>query len=133
MSEYNPFQEIERAIGQMSEQLGMQLGEIPVDVLDEGDSYRVHADLPGVDPGEVEVTLQEGHRLTIDVDRTAYSEESDGRYVRRERHRDERSRTISLPGAVDEESASASYEDGVLSVTLEKQTSEGDGTDIPVN
>lgn len=133
MSEYNPFQEIERAIGEMGEQFGMTLGEIPIDVVDEGETFLVHADLPGVDPSEVEVALHDGHQLSIEVEREAYSEESDGRYVRRERHRDARSRTISLPAGVDEKSASATYDDGVLSVTLEKQRTTDDGTDIPVN
>jgi len=133
VSEYNPFQEIERAIGQMSEQFGMGLGEIPMDVVDEGETFRVHVDLPGVDPSEVEVSLHEGHRLTVDVDQEAYVETSDGRYVRRERHRDAASRTISLPAPVDEDSASATYDDGVLTVTLDKRTTDDEGTDIPVN
>jgi HSP20 family protein len=97
VSEYNPFQEIERAIGEMSEQFGVTVGEIPVDVVDEGDQFLVHADLPGVDPSEVEVSLHDGHRLSIDVEHEATTETTDGRYVRRERRRDARSRTISLP------------------------------------
>lgn len=133
MSESNPFEEIERAIGQMSEQLGMGAGEITVDVVEADGTYIVEADLPGVDPGAVEVSLHDGHQLSIDVEREAYDEDRDGRYVRRERRRTAASRTISLPSRVDETSASATYEDGVLRVTLEKETTEGEGTDIPVN
>lgn len=133
MSEYNPFQEIERAIGQMSEQFGVGFGEIAVDVVDREDTFLVHADLPGVDPDEVEVALHDGHQVTIEVERESFAEENEGRYVRRERHRDAVSRTVSLPAPVDEDSASATYDDGVLTITLEKRTTDDESTDIPVN
>ena len=116
VSEYNPFQEIERAIGQMSEQFGMSLGEIPVDVIEVDDQFEVRADLPGVDPDEVEVSLHDGHQLSIEGEHEAYLESDDGRYVRRERHHDAVSRTVSLPAPVEEDSASATYSDGVLTV-----------------
>lgn len=133
MSEDDPFEEIERVIGQVTEQFGTATGAVPVDVVDADDSVRVRADLPGTDPEDVEVSLHDGHRLSIDVAGDASAEARDGRYVRRERRRQSVSRTISLPAPVDEESASATFENGVLTVTVDKRDAGDEGTEIPVN
>ena len=59
---------------------------------------------------------------------------SDGTFVQRERRQQSASRTVHLPVAVEESDTAASYEDGVLTVTLPKISAEhDDGTDIPVN
>jgi len=127
----DPFSEIEELFEQFS-QLGDPLGRaIPIDVVDAGDELVVHADLPGRDSETITVQLEDSRKLHIEVpqdDTTA-----DGRYVSRERTREQVSRTISLPAAVDEAETEASYDRGVLTVRLTKITGDSDGTDIPVN
>ncbi|QIO21159.1 Hsp20/alpha crystallin family protein [Haloarcula sp. JP-L23] len=134
MSDRDPLAELERAFDTLSEQFGVDVDTVPTDILDEGDAFVVHADLPGFDSADLDVQLVEERKLTITADHSEESETTDGRYVQRERRRQSASRTVRLPEAVDEEGTSASYEDGVLTVRLPKVSGDADdGMDIPVN
>ncbi|PSP84555.1 heat-shock protein [Halobacteriales archaeon QS_6_64_34] len=130
MSDRDPLGEIERAFDVLGDQFGVAAGTVPTDVLDDGDSFVVRADLPGYDSDDIDVQLSEGRTLTISAEQT---EESDGNFVQRERRSQSLSRSVTLPAAVTESETTASYEDGVLTVTLPKATSDEGGTDIPVN
>jgi HSP20 family protein len=126
----NPFDEIERFFEQMNRSFGdvsvpTALHDVDVDVVETETEVVVTADLPGFDADDIEITLS-GRDLTIDADRESESEESDVRYVRRERSRDQRSRTVFLPDEVEEESARASYHNGVLTVTLQREREDAD-------
>jgi len=134
MSDRDPLSEIERAVDMLGDQFSVTSGTVPTDVLDEGDSFVVHADLPGFDSADIDVQLIERRKLTLSASRDEEQEVSDGQFVQRERRRQSASRTVHLPDDVEESETAASYEDGVLTVTLPKATAESDdGTDIPVN
>jgi len=133
MSDRDPLGEIERAFDVLGDQFGVAAGTVPTDVLDDGDSFVVRADLPGYDSDDIDVQLSEGRTLTISAEQTEESEVSDGNFVQRERRSQSLSRSVTLPAAVTESETTASYEDGVLTVTLPKATSDEGGTDIPVN
>jgi len=139
-SRSNPFDDIERMFDRLSDQfagidpgeLGGRLGGIAVDVRDEDDAVVVVADLPGYDTDEIAVTLEDERTLHIDAERESEVEEEEGVYVRRERTHESIERTISLPEAVEDGATSAGYENGVLTVTLPKQTPDEDSRSIPV-
>ena len=134
MSDRDPLAEIERAFDMLGDQFDISAGSVPTDIVDEGDSFVVRADLPGYDSEDIDVQLVERRKLTISADHSEESELHDGSYVQRERRQQSASRTVHLPEAVEESDTAANYEDGVLSVTLPKVTAEDeDGTDIPVN
>jgi len=133
MSDRDPLSEIERAMDVLGDQFGVAAGTVPTDVVDDGDSFLVHAELPGYDSEDIDVQLAEGRTLTVSAEHSEDSETTDGRYVQRERRQQSLSRTVTLPEAVTESETAASYEDGVLTVTLPKATSDEDGTSIPVN
>jgi len=101
----------------------------PVDVVETDEEVRVFVDLPGRDSDDIDVTLEEGRRLTVTA--AAVDTEIEGRYVTSERSQDELSRSVTLPTTVDETETQASYDSGVLAITLLKQR-EGSGTEIPV-
>lgn len=106
------FDEIERMMGDLSagfDDSGFAT-ETHVDVFDEGDVLRLVADLPGVEKQDVSLQC-DGEVLTIEA-------------VSEQRHYQER---VTLPARVDEHSAQATFNNGVLEVTLEKVT---DSTDI---
>ncbi|MEF8903945.1 MAG: Hsp20/alpha crystallin family protein [Haloarculaceae archaeon] len=137
----NPFEEIERMFERMSEQFGeMQPGQLPtetgsalVDVEDRGDAFVVTADLPGFDREDIEVELRDD-TLELSASHETAEETETSDFVRRERRRSDVSRSIRFPEPVDAEGTSATHENGVLTVTLPKQTpEESGGTDIPVN
>jgi len=129
-SDRDPLEEIERVFGLMSEQFGTHRTAVPVDVIDTDEAFVVRADLPGVSADDIDVTVEDDRVLTIAAEREA--EETEGRHVKRERSRQAVRRTVRLPDAVDADGTTASYDAGVLTVELHRE-SEGDGTSIPVN
>jgi len=133
MSDRDPFSEIERAFDVLGGQLDVGTSAVPTDIVDDGDRFVVRADLPGFDSDDIDVQLAENQRLTVSASRAEDSEVSDGQFVQRERRRQSASRTVRLPEAVAEGETSATYEEGVLTVTLPKATGADEGTDIPVN
>jgi len=134
MSDRDPLSEIERAFDVLGDQFGPDLGAVPTDVIDDGDSYVVRADLPGFDGEDIDVQLVENRKLSVSATHDEESEVSDGDFVQRERHHQSVGRTVRLPEPVTERDTAATYEAGVLTVTLPKRSSESDdGTDIPVN
>lgn len=127
----DPLTEIERLFDEFV-QLGSPMQQqLPVDVVDADEEIIVTAELPGREPSEIDVHLEEGRRLHIGAG--AVRAEHDGRHVTRERSSGALDRSVDLPAAVDEEGTEAGYDRGVLTVRLPKLTGSEDGTDIPVN
>jgi HSP20 family protein len=77
----------------------------------------LRADLPGIDPKEVELAI-EGHRLVLRGERKAKEERKDKDYLYREVSYGRFERTVDLPEGVDPETIKAAYHDGVLEVTM---------------
>jgi HSP20 family protein len=129
----NPFDDIERFLQQMNRAFGDSVPtrphQVAVDVVETDEEIVVSVDLPGFDREDVTISLS-GRDLTVEADHEeeteAHDEEEDEgadvRYVRRERTHRAVSRTVRLPDAVDEDAASASYTNGVLTVTLPRET-----------
>lgn len=87
----------------------------PIDVVDRGDEYLVSADLPGYRKRQLDLTVR-GDRLRI----AATDEEAEPGTDRRRRRGSVR-RVVRLPETIDEKRVSASYDDGILRVTLRKR------------
>ena len=91
----------------------------PVDIFEEKDAIRIMAEVPGVRPQDVKISL-EGNVLTVHGQKQQLAEERTERVHRYERTYGEFERTFSLPASVDANKISASYEHGVLTITLPK-------------
>lgn len=126
-----PFTDLEQLFEEFTT-LGPAARRPAADVVETDDEVTVVVDLPGRDPDEIEVSLEEGRRLTVETDRRETREVETDRYHTQERTREAVSRTVTLPTVVDEEQATASYDDGVLTVTLPKERADDEGTEIPV-
>lgn len=90
-----------------------------VDVAESDDRYIVKASLPGMKADDLDISVT-GNTLTIKgqvKDEKSISEEQ---YHLRERRFGSFSRTITLPASVDVESVTATYEDGVLTLSAPK-------------
>ena len=90
-----------------------------IDVQDEEGQYLIEAELPGVKKEEVGLNLDEG-RLTISVNREESVEEKQKNFLHRERRATSMSRAIYLADA-DIDGIKAKLDNGVLSVTVQKQ------------
>jgi HSP20 family protein len=77
----------------------------------------VKADLPGIDPKDVEVTV-EGNRLTLQGQRKAEQEGSENGYVHREVQYGSFIRSFTIPDGVKAEDIQAKYQNGVLELSI---------------
>jgi HSP20 family protein len=91
-----------------------------VDIHEEPERFVLYADLPGVDPQDIEVQMDRG-LLTIKGERRAESPMERGRYSRVERLHGVFHRRFALPDSADPEGISASGHDGVLQVVIPKR------------
>jgi HSP20 family protein len=88
-----------------------------VDVLHKNGDVILRADLPGIKPEEVKVTVEDDV-LTVSGEHTEESEEERGDYMRRERRFGSFSRSMTLPAGVNLEDIESTTKDGVLEVTI---------------
>lgn len=102
-----------------SAMLSAARGSIPVDLTEAGDSYVIHATMPGINPDNVEITVRD-NVLTMRGEASDEEQRKDQNYILHERHAASFNRTITLPGPVDADHAQAKYEHGVLTLTLPK-------------
>lgn len=77
------------------------------------------ADLPGLDPAKLDISVTEGNQLTIQGERIA-PEIKGSTWIRQERPFGQFARVIGLPALVDADRVEAKYENGVLAVVLPK-------------
>ena len=130
------FEQLGDELDEVGETLGSRVrGDVSVDVLEGDEAFVVRADLPGFDTDDIDLTVS-GRTLTIRADAAEETDEEgetvDGRYHRRERRSSSLARRLRLPGAIVEAEATASYDAGVLTVTLPKPEPVEDGTRIDV-
>lgn len=96
-----------------------------VDLRDDPEAFVVAIDLPGFENDDIDVAIAD-HELTVDATRetgtVSPKRDDESRYVRQERRTDSVHRSIRLPGEVRADDAAASYNNGVLTVTLPKRT-----------
>lgn len=96
--------------------------QIRIDVREDKNAYRVHADVPGTRKEDIQVTV-DGNVVTIRAEAKRASEQKDGeKLLRSERYVGTVSRSFQLPYEIDLAAAEAKYQDGVLDLTLPKRT-----------
>jgi HSP20 family protein len=91
-----------------------------VDIYEQDGNIVLKAELPGVDPKQVDVRL-ENNTLTLSGERKVDHEVKQENYHRVERSYGSFTRSFTLPSTVDQEKIKADYKDGVLKVTLPKR------------
>ena len=92
-----------------------------VDIQEQDEFFVLMADLPGVSPKDINITI-EGDIVTIQGERNSSEHEQKGNYSRSERFYGCFSRQFNLPG-IDKSAVKAKSRDGVLEVTLPKMES----------
>nr|WP_325234451.1 Hsp20/alpha crystallin family protein [Egicoccus sp.] len=90
-----------------------------LDVEETEDGFTLHVELPGVTADDVEVSLEE-NVLTIAGERRFYADKSGDGFRRVERSFGRSHRAVRLPDRVNGEQVSATYKDGLLTVTVPK-------------
>src|SRR5437764_11409903 len=122
---WDPFRDFQREVGRLFESMEpVQRWRVarvvpPINLYDAGETYILTAQLPGVGPEEVDLSIT-GETLTIRGDRKRSDGVPEESYRRQERHFGRWTRTVTLPDRVDGAKVSASFANGVLTVTLPK-------------
>lgn len=91
-----------------------------VNVLDTKDNFKIELAAPGLNKGDFEVKLDNG-TLTISAKKEQKEETTEGRYTRKEFNFASFTRSFQLPDTVNAADIAATYENGVLLVTLPKK------------
>jgi HSP20 family protein len=90
-----------------------------LDLHEDKDNFFVRAELPGMKKEDIEISLHEGV-LTLSGERKEEKKHEGVAIHRSERFVGRFQRTLTLPSAVDLDKVKATYEDGLLTVTLPK-------------
>jgi len=102
--------------------LGEDFGptSLSLDVIENPESFVVKAAVPGVDPGDVEITIEDDI-LTIKGESSKTEETKEDNYLRREIRFGSFQRQLRLPPTVDADNATAEFTNGILNLTLPKK------------
>jgi HSP20 family protein len=99
--------------------------KIRIDVKEDDKNYLVHAEVPGVKKEDINVAI-DGNQVSISAEVKREKEDKQGEKVlRSERYYGKVYRAFALAQDVDQEGASARYENGVLELTLPKKQANG--------
>ena len=91
-----------------------------VDIKEEDRRFVIFVDVPGVDPADIEVSMEKGI-LTIKGERTVQNEEQNGRFTRIERAHGTFHRRFALPDSADPDGITAVGRHGVLEIVIPKR------------
>lgn len=92
----------------------------PIDLSETADRIFVKAELPGVDPHDINISVQE-NTLLINGQKKEEKEEKGKNFYRMERRYGSFSRTLDLPASVNADKITAEYKNGILEITMEKK------------
>ncbi len=122
---WDPFREMTQAQSQFSKLVdqvwgGRQESWLPaIDVFDAKDAVVLKAELPGMDPDDIQIEVED-NVLTLKGERRFEEEFDEERYYRVERRYGSFQRSLALPQGMQAAAISASYDDGVLTITVPK-------------
>jgi HSP20 family protein len=112
----DPFSDIDRLTRELLGSSGRRPMLMQMDAYREGDRFVVHFDLPGVDPDSIDLTVEQN---VLDVSARREWPQNDNQQVMiSERPQGAFSRQIFLGEGLDDQSVEATYENGVLTVTI---------------
>jgi HSP20 family protein len=111
---FDPLRGFDRVFDQAWSQT--RQASVPMDAYRHGDSFVVHLDLPGVDPASIDLTV-ERNAMTISAERHWQPVEGD-EVVASERRQGTFARQLLLGDGLDSDRIHATYENGVLTVTI---------------
>lgn len=115
MTRIDSFRDLDRIAGQLLA-VGREPRSMPMDLYRSGDHYVMHLDLPGIDPGSVDIQV-DGSVLTIRAERSPRTaEEID--WLVHERPSGTYQRQLKVGPGVDVDAVNATLEHGVLTLTL---------------
>ena len=119
MTNFDPFRELDNMERSF---FGSVVSAFRTDVSDTGDAFKLEAELPGFSKDDIKIDI-ENDCLTISAERKFDDEDKKKNFVKRERFYGSYSRSFDVTG-IDTDAIEASYNDGVLTLTMPKKKAE---------
>ncbi len=110
------FRALDQLTGRSGSMTARPLSGMPMDAYRVGDNFVAHFDLPGVDPGSIDVSV-EGNQLTVTAERSVPQLEN-AEWAVSERPYGQYTRQLVLGRSLDTDRLEASYHDGVLTISI---------------
>ena len=131
MQRWDPVTEMRRLQNRMSRLWGRQpfsmfefdeaeAWSVPLDVREQDGQVIVEASVPGADPENLDVSIEDGVLTIKGETKSEREEKTEEGYLLKERHEGSFYRAVRLPESVDPEHAQSNYDNGVLRITLPK-------------
>ena len=111
---FDPFTEMDRLVGSLL--TAPRNSGTPMDLYRAGDHYVLDVDLPGVDPGSIDVSVED-RTLTVRAERTGHAD-SDSQWLLRERPTGTFARQLTVGRGLALDRIDATYRDGVLTLSI---------------
>ena len=121
MTNFDPFRELDNMERSFFGN-GSVVSAFRTDVSDTGDAFKLEAELPGFSKDDIKIDI-ENDCLTISAERKFDDEDKKKNFVKRERFYGSYSRSFDVIG-IDTDAIEASYNDGVLTLTMPKKKAE---------
>ena len=121
MANFDPFREMDNMERSFFGN-GSVVSAFRTDVSDTGDAFKLEAELPGFSKDDIKIDI-ENDCLTISAERKFDDEDKKKNFVKRERFYGSYSRSFDVTG-IDTDAIEASYNDGVLTLTMPKKKAE---------
>jgi HSP20 family protein len=118
VTRFDPFRDLDRLAERMlgaASDMSQTMRAMPMDVFRSGDHFVLLCDLPGADPGSVDVSV-DGRTLTVRAERSPRSDEVD--WLTQERPSGTFARQLTLGDGLDLDQIEATYSDGVLALSI---------------
>lgn len=128
---FRPFEEMEREMDRLRREMDrlftgfrgfrpLRVGVFPLlNVSEDKDNLYVRAELPGINPKDIEISV-EGDTLTLRGERKSAEVGENVSYHRREREFGRFRRSLTLPTRIDADKVEAVFKNGILQITLPK-------------
>ncbi len=116
---YDPFRDFEEMERNFFGGVNSAMTCFRTDVSDTGDAYKLECELPGFRKEDIQIDI-ENDCLTISAERHSNEEEKKTNFIKRERVYGSFTRSFDVTG-VDVDTIEASYNDGILTLTLPKR------------
>jgi HSP20 family protein len=131
LERWDPFRELMSIQNELNRLFGRTFGSEdlgttgtwvpPLDVYETPDKFVAAVELPGIDPSDIEVSVEDS-TLTIKGHREfVYKDATDDAFRRIERRYGQFSRSLTLPATADPDKVEASFDKGVLTVEVRKR------------
>lgn len=116
-----PFDDLFRGFFRPVRAVSSEAPQIKMDVKEDDQAYTVHAEVPGVNKEDIQVTI-DGNQVSLSAEVKRETENKDGeKLLRSERYFGKVYRSFTLANEIDDAAAEAKYNNGVLELRLPKK------------